>query len=571
VRLASHIRNENFDEGCYLPLIDDWATCLVAALNGKENEAAVLEVMEAYWQVVRQDPQYWELVAAVDADDIANAAELPSVNERNGHPQYSPEIPLCPPLPPHEAEDDELIAQVAAEASPWLDRYIEVSRTWAPRAFDEFHEACGLFVLSTTAARRIRIELGQGVYPSLYQALVSRTTLFSKTTAAAIALGLLRQAGLSHLLSPDDATPPAFLRALVARIPDDYEQLSRERRERLLLQLAFAAQRGWFYEEFGQHLSAMMQRDGIMSAFRGILRRFDDHKESFSHETIGRGLEDIIKPYLSLLATLTPADLKPFAHARNSLWSDGYFARFAFITAPLTGHTDQPYPKGRLIYPLELTKPLSGWHQCLGISEATILPMSDAKHQPTGRYRVVPGPLQETTYHLSDPVWDAFYRYDAALRQMISEAEHQALDGSYGRFAMKALRIAGLLASLHDHDKHPTHIIELRHWYRGRAIAERWRASLHRLVNQLAEDLPGESREEAVEQHIERALRRSGSLSIRELNKKIRATYGELNKAIEVMIKVGVVEVDEKTSDRTTRYTLHIEPPTNGDADTADR
>lgn len=247
---------QNF--GPHLALIDDWSTSLAAAMAGNEDEAAVLEAMEAYWLAVREDPQYRDLVAAVDAADIAEAAEPWATAARNGHPQQTQEIPLCPPLLPHDEEDEELIARVAAEASPWLDRYIEVSRRWAPRAFDEFHEACGLFVLSTTAARRIRIELGQGVYPSLYQALVSRTTLFSKTTAAAIALGLLRQAGLSHLLSPDDATPPAFLRSLVARIPDDYEDLSPEKRERVLLQLAFAAQRGWFYEEFGQHLSAMM-------------------------------------------------------------------------------------------------------------------------------------------------------------------------------------------------------------------------------------------------------------------------------------------------------------------------
>jgi hypothetical protein len=302
-----------------------------------------------------------------------------------------------------------------------------------------------------------------------------------------------------------------------------------------------------------------MQRDGIMSAFRGILRRFDDHKETFSYETIGRGLEDILKPYLSLLGTLTPADLKPFAHARSPLWGDGYFARFAFITAPLTGHTDAPYPKGQLNYPVELTKPLSAWHQRLGVPSAAVLPILDSKHQASGRYRVVPGQLPETTYYLSDQVWEAFYRYDTALRKLISDATHQDLDGSYGRFAMKALRIAGLLASLHDDEAQPSHTIQLRHWYRGRAIAERWRASLHRLVTQLEEDLPGESREEAVEQRIERALRRSGSRSIRELKQLTHATYSEVNKGIEMMMKVGVVVVDGARSGKTTRYGLLVD------------
>jgi hypothetical protein len=524
-----------------------------------EDPATIRAMMADVWHAHRDDPRYRELRAHVDALDNADTAELRATAAGNGHPPHAAAMPPCPPLPPHDAEDAELVARLAAEASPWLDRYIELSRTWAPRAYDDFHEACGLFDLSTVAARRIRIELGPGVYPSLYQALVSRTTLFAKTTAAAVALGLLRQAGLAHLLSPDDATPAAFLRALVARLPDDYADLAPERRERLLLQLAFAAQRGWFYEEFGQHLAAMMQRDGVMAAFRGILRRFDDHKEAFSHETIGRGLEDITKPYLALLATLTPADLKPFAHARSPLWGDGYFARFAFITAPLTGHTDVPYPKGRLNYPIELTKPLQAWHQRLGVPSAAALPVPDSRHQPSGRYRLVPAPLPETTYHLSDQVWDAFYRYDAGLRQLISAADQQALDGSYGRFAMKALRIAGLLASLHDDGARPSRTIQLRHWYRGRAIAERWRASLHRLVSQLEDELPGETREEAVEQRIERTLRRSGACSIRELRQLTHATYGEVNKAIELMLKVGVIVVDDERSRNTTRYRLVIE------------
>jgi DNA-binding transcriptional ArsR family regulator len=128
---------------------------------------------------------------------------------------------------------------------------------------------------------------------------------------------------------------------------------------------------------------------------------------------------------------------------------------------------------------------------------------------------------------------------------------------------VKALRIAGLLSSLDDE---PKKTIQLRHWYRGRAITERWRASLHRLVLQLHhERRDGESREATVEQLIERALRRSGSLSIREMSQKIRATYGELNKSIQVMMKAGIVTVDGDRSGRTTRYGLIIQSP-NGHA-----
>jgi hypothetical protein len=39
------------------------------------------------------------------------------------------------------------------DACKWLDEYIDFSREWSPRAYDGFHIACGLWLLSTIAAR----------------------------------------------------------------------------------------------------------------------------------------------------------------------------------------------------------------------------------------------------------------------------------------------------------------------------------------------------------------------------------------------------------------------------------
>jgi hypothetical protein len=88
-------------------------------------------------------------------------------------PVIDDEPQTCPALP-NEAKVDETLA---AKASAWLDNYIGFSGKWAPRAFAEFHEACGVFILATTAARRIKIRFGRGVYTSLYLALAGRTTL----------------------------------------------------------------------------------------------------------------------------------------------------------------------------------------------------------------------------------------------------------------------------------------------------------------------------------------------------------------------------------------------------------
>src|SRR4029434_2776563 len=102
------------------------------------------------------------------------------------------------------------------------------------RAYAVFHEAAALFGLSTTAARRVKIEFGpHGVYTSLYMALAACTSLFTKTTAVDIALALLRAAGLQALLADDDATPQAFLRSLTLHIPPEYAELPPEVQEAL--------------------------------------------------------------------------------------------------------------------------------------------------------------------------------------------------------------------------------------------------------------------------------------------------------------------------------------------------
>ncbi len=84
-------------------------------------------------------------------------------------------------------------------------------------------------------------------------------------------------------------------------------------------------------------------------------------------------------------------------------------------------------------------------------------------------------------------VRDAFYRYYTALRSLAAASDNTDLDANYTRFAEKALRVAILLASLDDRGAGPAFsgVIELRHWARGQAIAERWRQSLHNLYMQI--------------------------------------------------------------------------------------
>jgi len=238
--------------------------------------------------------------------------------------------PLGPPLP----EGIAFSPEVGQGASRWLDLYEEYSRQVSPEGYDDFHPACGLWVLSTVAARRVYVPLSKRVYTPLAIALTARTSLFAKTTTASAAVTVLQGAGLSWLLGDDETTPQKLLADMAGWLPPNYGELEEEQQARIRLRVAMSGQRGWYYDEFGQAINAMMKSNGPMTDFSGLLRRLDDCRESYSYSTRTHGQEVIEKPYLALLANMTPADLRQHADKGNGFWRDGFWARFAFITPP---------------------------------------------------------------------------------------------------------------------------------------------------------------------------------------------------------------------------------------------
>src|SRR5262249_6443542 len=172
------------------------------------------------------------------------------------------------------------------------------------------------------------------------------------------------------------------------------------------------------------------------------------------------------KPYLSLLASLTPADLSPFIQENSSLWRDGYLARFGIICPSENDYSDKRFPEGT-IPPDELdeiTAPLTAWHERLGVPKVKI-DYDDNER----KYEVFTiDSFTEQDCILPQEVVDAYYTYDGELRQIIASQDNHDLDGSYGRAPMQALRITALLASLESIENR----IKLCHWYRAQRIVE---------------------------------------------------------------------------------------------------
>lgn len=465
-----------------------------------------------------------------DADRQARLAAL-AVNESS-----FPDLPDAAQLDP----------ALAVGASPWLDQYVAFSRRWSPRSYDGFHTACGLWLLSTIAARRVSIDLGKQRYTNLYFALCAHTSMHAKSTATEISQDVLAHAGLGHLLAPDDSSPQAFVRGMSNRLTADYADLPSNLQTDEKTRLAFAANRGWFHEEFGTKLNAMMRESGPMADYRGHLRRFDDCPPEYRYETISRGTDRIERPYVALLANLTPDDIAPHARKGAALWGDGFFARFAFVVPPADLKPSLArFPEGERVIPGALVQTLHTWHERLGIPTVTVTERTaDAKGKPAFDAGITPAPGQRCT--LGPGVYDSFYAYGDAMIITVYESGQRDLAGNYARLAEKALRVAMLLASLENQGR-----IEIRHWAKAQQIAEGWRSDLHSLVDALSASAEP-SREHDTEGKVIRLLERGTPMTAREVGQFAHVSSAEAQQVLEHLTRLG--EVTAEKIGRATRY-----------------
>lgn len=477
--------------------------------------------------------------AKMAADNSTSYADLVMPSRPSG------ERPI-PPLPEAVQHDPDL----AATACPWLDEYVQFSSRWSPRAHDDFHESVGLWMLSTVAARRVALDLGKRRFTSLYIALCSRTSVFAKSTTAEIAQVILQEAGLSFLLAPDDATPQAFVRSMTYRLPNDWDEMSTAQQDAFKQRVAFASQKGWFYDEFGQKVSAMMRDGGHMADFRGLLRKFDDTPDLYEYETIGRGKDAVYCPYLALLANLTPADLQPYAKRNSALWNDGFWARYAFLTPPAYApRKNGRFPNYERHVPPKLVTQLRQWHNRLGTPTVEIMDRetdgSKTKHD------LLIAPPDPKLCTLGDGVYDAFYNYSDALIDIVASGDLTDLDGNYSRLPEKALRVAMLIASLENNER-----IEMQHWARAQQVAEVWRRNLHNLYDQIV-TVTDDPKLIAMEDRIFQLIAERGPVSKREACQNIRGLDSDTaNKTFKALVEAGYLQAQK--DGRTERFGIIV-------------
>jgi hypothetical protein len=395
--------------------------------------------------------------------------------------------------------------------------------------------------------------MGKERFTNLYIALCARTSLHAKSSTAEIAIQILHQAGLGWLLAADSATPQKFISYLTTKLVDKYDSLDDDQKTWARLRAGMAGQRGWYYDEFGQHVAAMMREGGFMADFRGLLRRMDDTPARYEYGSISRGSDVVELPYLALLTNSTPDDYRPFARRGAVLWGDGFMARFALITPPEGERLRDRFPAGERIIPGELLNPLIAWHNRLGLPQVEITDVTDEKGERTGAKAVQVSSRPMITLKVTSEVHEAFYTYHDGLLDLLADSENHDLDGNYARLAEKALRIAALLASLGNCDA-----VTLPYWARAQAITEEWRAGLHRLYVQINE--PGLSEERENEERLLQIIHRHGPATAAEAARYMRnLSSGEAARILDGMVDGGLLAVD-KTKKGTLRYRFPIEP-----------
>lgn len=412
-----------------------------------------------------------------------------------------------PPLP----SEVNLPEDLGVDACPWLDEYIKFSRKWSPESFDGYHEACGLFVLSAIAARRVVFNLGSVRATNLNILLVGRTSIHAKTTAAEIGISLLRAADLDWMLAPDEVTPEKLVEIMSSNeLPQNFNILDEHEKERSKKRVLTAGQRAWFLDEFGGNLVSMIRPDSVMFGNKGLIRILDSAPPNYVRSTVGRGQNSVRNPYLALLGNITIADLVPVARKCTTLWGDGFFARFAMVVPPADELNSGEFPNQEKSFPASLIDPLAKWDCQLGFPEYQVVESGDKQILKIK-------PINSTPLIISDKAYKAFYNYHNGLRNMILNSQNHDLDGNYGRLGEKALRIAALFASLENNDS-----IELNHWAKAQAIAERWRVGLHELYRQVndinRDQLTTYIKNLPIEDQVLRAVRKNKLMDMREIS-----------------------------------------------------
>jgi hypothetical protein len=428
---------------------------------------------------------------------------------------------------PQAARIAPALEQAGQEAGHWLNDYVAYAAEISERTPKLFHEAIGLWIGGLAIARRLRLRLRHGdIYPNLYLLGVADTTLFAKSTGLEVGNRLIHDS-LPHLLFANDFTPEAMLSDLAGREPTNLNSADMTERDRELWLAGrrFSAQRGLLLEEMSA-LLAGLRRD-YMTGMAELLLRLYDCPDLYRRNTRGSGFVVVRRAYLSIAGMTTPARLK--GAEINMAWYDGLFARFGLLTPEaLPARPGDDFERPRPAYPPCLVEDLTRLAHIL-------LPV------PT-----YPEPVEARDVELDGEAKIAWWRYYVAVTYDLlvsGTPPTQQLWGNYARLPAQALKIALILAALDwASGRHKEPLVTLAHYARAQGIAERWRASVHRLLDMLSsrEVVAEYGREDRLLQMIRAAG--PGGVAARDIYRALKLRRLDFDLLVDGLVRDGLIQ-----------------------------
>ncbi|MBW4438475.1 MAG: DUF3987 domain-containing protein [Pleurocapsa minor GSE-CHR-MK-17-07R] len=503
------------------PLVES----LLASLDWRHDRA--------HWSILQQilthDPNLSAQVLRVDP-----TATVPT-SSKTAEDAYVPPLAKAAHLTDKLLSSAETVGAFQRDCLSWLSQRSPMT----PRIF---LESGPLWAVGLAVARRCVLRLGFGdIYPNLYYLWVAPTTYYHKSTGLNAITDMVRDT-MPHLLLPATTSPEMLVAKLAGEKPANYDKLLPFERRNEDLAARFAGQRGILIDE----ASKMLIPKKYMEGHTETMMEMFDAPRRLERELRGDGTLIVYNPALAMIGATTPARLGRYI--TDSEWEDGLMARFLCLT-----------PTER-----EIKCVLNGHN--LDTHEFP----ADLKTRLLRVYNAFPMPLDEAALHdLDEPVkhpaisakmdpavFDLFNAYYAALHDMTDPRRNldDRLRGNYGRFSTMALKLALILAIIDwvDAGTQNAPRITTAHWARGQMLAEEYRASVHRLLDELSIGVDVKNEKKVLDfiaRHGERppsardVLRGAGVKSRKEVDATLSA-----------LIEDGVIEIAErKTGGRSAR------------------
>jgi hypothetical protein len=350
-----------------------------------------------------------EIPALADLLKVPMQGKVESVNDRG----FFPALPASAQLPP----------ELSRGACPWLDTFVAYSKSVSPEAYDDIHPFCGLWGLSGISNRRIYLPLAEDIrlYTNLMIQYCGESTFLAKSHTARVAQSVLKRAGLDFFVFSDmRMTPQKLLLEMTGQIDlESYLTLTATEQEDIKQKIAFAGQKVMYYDEYGTMLEEVLGgKNPTMAVYEQLFLTIYNCPPQYSNATILRGMPPVKDPFLTILGSMTPSNLRTIAKAGAKSWETGLFGRNIFLAPFDDDIKHQTLKFKERSVPKELISPLRAWHKDLGTPKVDISIETHGEGEKKKEKLVITPltPLPSQQCRIDEEVEEAFDRYRIAIR-----------------------------------------------------------------------------------------------------------------------------------------------------------